>query len=269
MNYNFLTIDEGKQALLKAQTNNNKIHWRVDLAQFPIAREMQRLDNDTVLVGYDEGYFICEIETGNIIHDCRKWKEVSSARRLSDGTTLITGQDLNGLEGVSLLTLDSKDNVIKKQSRPGDYVRLMSPGPGDSYLFCTNDHIIQTDYDLKDIRRFESEGFLHAWKSRVMPDDTILISAGYGAFMARFSLDGTVLQTFGRTEEVPSEVEPFFYGSFDIAENGNILVANWQDHGPDNGHKGRQLLCFTAQGEFIEYWSYPDDISSFQGLLLL
>ena len=269
MNYRFLAIDEGKKALLKAETKNNSIHWRIELAQYPQAREMQRLDNNNVLVGYDKGYFICEVDTGKILHDCDKWNKVSSARRLSDGTTLITGLNLEGLEGVCLLTLDKRDNVLEKRNRPGDYVRLMSPGPGESYLFCTNDHIVQTDLELKDMGRFESDGFLHAWKPKVMPDGTILISAGYGAFMAHFSANGEILKTFGRKEDLPAEIEPNFYGSFDIAENGNILVANWQGHGPDNGHKGRQLLCFSPKGDFIEYWSYPDEISSFQGLLLL
>lgn len=269
LNYRFLGIDEGKKNLLKADTASSRVQWLVSLSDYPQSRDMQRLNNETVLIGYENGYFVCEISTGKILHICDEWNSVTSVRRLSDGNTLVTGLDLAGEEGVCVLTLDKHDKIVEKRTRTGDYVRLMRPGSGDSFLFCTNDHIIETDLQLKEIRRFASEGFLHAWKPMVLTTGDILISAGYGAFMARFTSNAELLQTFGRKEDLPEEIEPNFYASFAIAEDGNILVANWQGHGPDNGQKGRQLICFTSEGEYLESWSFPDDISSLQGLLLL
>ena len=81
MNYNFLAIDEGKKALVKADTENKQIYWNTNLSNFPQSRDMQRLDKKTVLIGYENGYFICSIETGKILHDCRKWNKVTSARQ--------------------------------------------------------------------------------------------------------------------------------------------------------------------------------------------
>jgi hypothetical protein len=79
---------------------------------------------------------------------------------------------------------------------------------------------------------------------------------------------------------VPPEVNPFFFASFAFIDGGggedggaggegDILVANWQGHGPDNGHKGRQLLLFGPDGEYKEGWSFPETVSSLQGLLAL
>lgn len=267
--YNFLGIDEGKKNLLKADTNSCSIHWNISISDYPLSRDIQRLDEETVLIGYDKGYYICETSSGRILHDCRKWNKVTSVRRLRDGTTLITGLDLEDREGVCVLILDSTDRILDIKTRTGDYVRLMRPGQGDTFFFCTNDRIIETDQELSTIRSFQSKGFRHAWMPRILSDGTILISAGYGAFMARFTKDAEVLQTFGRKKDLPAEIKPNFYASFDIAEDGNILVANWQGHGPKKGHKGRQLICFSSEGDYLNAWSFPDDVSSLQGLLLL
>ncbi|MDA3812408.1 MAG: hypothetical protein PF518_18990 [Spirochaetaceae bacterium] len=269
MKYTFLAIDEGKKTLLKADTDRKTILWKSDLSDYPQSRDMQKLDNDSVLIGYENGYFICASETGEILHDCRKWSNITSALRLSDGKTLITGLNLEGIQGVCLLKLDKDDQILELRNRPGDYVRLMRPGLSDSFLFCANDHITETDNQLHEIRRFESDGFLHAWKPMILPDKTILISAGYGAFMARFSCDGKEIQTFGRKDDIPEEIEPFFYGGFDVTADGNILVPNWQGHGPHNGAKGQQLICFSPEGKYLDSWSFPSEISSFQGVLLL
>ena len=73
----------------------------------------------------------------------------------------------------------------------------------------------------------------------------------------------------GEAAQVPAEVDPFFYASFERLPDGHLLVANWQGHGPDNGHKGRQLLEFDAGRQLIGGWSAPQRISSLQGILVV
>ena len=56
-----LIIDEGLQQLSLVDTGRNAFEWSIDLADYPLARDMQRLDRDRVLVGYDRGFFeLCE-----------------------------------------------------------------------------------------------------------------------------------------------------------------------------------------------------------------
>lgn len=264
----FLAIDEGRQQLSLVDTDRSEALWILDLKDHPLARSMQRLDADRALVGFDGGFFEVELATGRVVSTVNRWKNVTSVAR-QDGVTLVTGTDLDGKPGVVVLSIDAQGSVVATARRDGDYVRLMQPaGPG-RYLLCTNDHILETTSDLQAVRSFRAEGFLHAWKAQRLADGATLVAAGYGAFMARFAADGTLAQTFGRAADLPAEIAPFFYATFQVRTDGTLLVVNWQGHGPDNGHKGRQLLEFTADGRFTGSWSSPGWLSSLQGLLLL
>lgn len=268
-NYDFLGIDEGKQSLFRAETSSGKISWLKSLSDYPIARSMQRLDETSILLGYERGYCTVDIRNGNILKDISKWKDVTSVYRCKNGKTLITGLDLNGKKGVCVCTLDEDDEIIDTAVQEGDYVRLMSVKNSNTYLLSTNESISICDNKLNVIQKLSAEGFLHAWQTKVMPDNSILVSGGYGAFMARFSEEGKLLSTFGRANEVPKEVNPFFYAAFEIDIDGNLLVANWQGHGTENGLKGRQLLLFNPEGKFLDSWSFSNEVSSLQGLLIL
>ena len=138
-----------------------------------------------------------------------------------------------------------------------------------TYLFCMNDHILETDTALIALNAMRAPGFEHAWKAERMADGYTLVSAGYGAFMARFDRRGNLTSTFGGVNLMPEEVSPFFYATFQVLDDGRVLVANWQGHGPGNGHKGRQLLEFGATGKLLDSWSDPHKISSLQGILIL
>jgi hypothetical protein len=267
--YKFIGIDEGKKNIFLAGTDENDFEWSLPLTDYPTARSLQKLDDKRFLVGYDKGYFVVDIASGAVLHNCADWEKITSVNQQKDGTTLLTGLDLEGMIGVCVLTLDKQDDIIKAVSRNGDYVRLMSVVSPNRYLLSTNDHIRETDRNLITKKKLTAEGFLHAWQSLRLDDGRTIVSSGYGAFMAVFSKTGKLVKRFGEKKKLPPEINPNFYASFQIAQDGNILVANWQGHGPDNGEKGRQLLCFSSEGDYLKSWSFPDKISSLQGLLLL
>lgn len=267
--YDFIGIDEGCRTIFRADSGSGKITWKKSLGDYPTARALQNLGEGNILAGYDGGYMVFRSSDGEVVHNCSRWKGITSALRRDDGTTLLAGIDLEGCEGVTVITLDSDDKVVNKVSREGDYVRLMSQAGSDRFLLSTNECITETDEELKTIRTMGAEGFLHAWQSQRLEDGRTLVSAGYGAFMVYFDADGNIEKTFGRKDELPPEIEPFFYASFRFVPDGSLLVANWEGHGPDNGDKGRQLLRFTAEGEYIESTSFPEEVSSLQGLLVL
>jgi hypothetical protein len=265
----FLAIDEGRQRLHLIDTRDGAAGWQRDLDQYPLARDLQRIGADRALVGFERGFVEIDVDSGDIVRVCDRWSGVTAARRLDDGRTLITGMNLDGGEsGIDVLTLDADLRVIATARREGDYVRLMRPA-GDGYLLCTNDHILETDAALRPRRRLAAPGFEHAWMAERLADGSTLVAAGYGAFMARFDAEGHLVCTFGGRDAVPAEVAPLFYATFQVLADGRIAVANWQGHGPDNGHKGRQLLVFDADGTLVDTWSDPVRISSLQGLLVL
>ncbi|KQZ43183.1 hypothetical protein [Duganella sp. Root1480D1] len=267
--YRLIAIDEGRQQLMLVHTNLPHPVWVLDLADYPLARDLQRLDGQRVLVGFARGFFELDIASGHVLAACDRWHNVTAVQRRADGCTLVTGIDLDGSGGVNVLTLDRDLAVVHCARRDGDYVRLMRTTPQDSYLLCTNDHILETTPDLATLRSFEAAGFEHAWKAERLADGATLVSAGYGAFMARFNADGICVKLFGDEGTVPAEVAPFFYASFERLDNGRLLVANWQGHGPDNGRKGRQLLEFNGDGGLLRSWSFGGHISSLQGILLV
>jgi hypothetical protein len=271
--HRFLGIDEGLQQLHLIDAGTDEFLWSLDLADYPLARDMQRLGGDRVLVGYDRGYFELDWRSGAVLHDCRRWHDVTAVTRREDGSTLVTGTGLDGQGGVTVLTLDADDAVVHTARRDGDYVRLLRVTPQGSYLLCTNDHILETTPELVALRRFACPGFEHAWQAARLADGNTLVSAGYGAFMAVFDAQGALVRRFGGADQLPAaepaKVAPHFYASFTLLADGGLLVANWQGHGPDNGDKGAQLLRFDSAGALVATWSAPQRISSLQGLLLV
>jgi hypothetical protein len=267
--FTFIGIDEGNQRLFKGCTSAPELHWVRSLAEFPTARSLHRFDGDTIMVGYSRGCFLCDINTGAVKSKVDQWNNVTAAIPLENGSTLIAGQDLEGRKGISLITLDPSDKVIHGTSFPGDYIRLVSKTPQQTYLLCMNDQIQERSVDLELLQTFRAPGFLHAWKAERQADGTTLVSGGYGATLVRFSATAEILVTMGGKDSLPPEVEPNFFASFDIGPDKTLVVANWQGHGPGNGKKGRQLVCFDQNGSFITSWSWPREISSFQGFMII
>lgn len=267
--YRLLAIDEGRQQLMLVDTSQPVPLWTLSLAEYPLARDMQRLDSQRALVGYDRGFFELDIASGRVLTACQRWTDVTAVHRRADGCTLVTGMNLDGTGGVNVLTLDRDLEQVHCARRDGDYVRLMRTTPQGTYLLCTNDHILETTAELVALKRYDVAGFEHAWKAERLDDGGMLVSAGYGAFMARFNADGVCVKLFGDAGTVAAEVAPFFYASYERLPDGRLLVANWQGHGPDNGHKGRQLLEFGQHGHLLRSWTFGQHISSLQGLLLV
>jgi len=267
--HQLLGIDEGAQRLLLIDTEDKKFGWTIDLTDFPCARDMQRIAWNRAIVGFERGFLEVDILSGRILNVCENWAGVTAVTRRVDGCTLLTGWNLDGSGGVNVLTLDAEFNTTNVARREGDYVRLMRTTPTGSYLLSTNDRILETREDLTLLREFRADGFEHAWLAERLSDGSTLVSAGYGATMARFDSNGCLTLSYGHERDLPLEVKPFFYATFQILQGSGVLVANWQGHGADNGRKGQQLLEFNHSGKLLGAWSDSDRISSLQGLLLL
>jgi hypothetical protein len=267
--FDCIGIDEGCQTIFRFDTESKQFKWKKSLEDFPTARALQKIKNNRVLVGFDRGYFEINTEDGQITHVSNERKNITCAIRTKNGETLLTGLDLEGDKGICVITLDKDDKLIKKVSKPGDYVRLMSLSNKGTYLLSTNNCVSETDQNLNLIKTYEAKGFLHCWQSLQLENGKTIISSGYGAYMAIFNQDGKLEKTFGEKKDLPKEIEPFFYASFRLTKDNTILVANWEGHGPNNGSKGRQLIHFDINGNYLESISFEKEISSLQGLLIL
>lgn len=266
--HEFIAIDEGLVQLLHVDQRNPSRDWTAPIPH-PQARDMQLVGMGRLLVGHHHGWCEFDVETGALLDDFAPYEGVTAVRRQSDGRTLLAGVDLAGSTGVVLLELDADRREIRRAVYPGDYVRLIRQTAAGTLLMSCNERIREADMEGRYLRDYPVEGFYHAWKSLRLPDGHLLVSAGYGAFMVELDAAGAIVRRFGGKEQVPGNVNPFFYAMFQLLPNGHVVLANWQGHGPGFGASGVQLLEFDPAGGLVWTWSEADRISSLQGLLVL
>lgn len=266
--HEFIAIDEGHATLLHINERDQSKNWIVPIGQ-PAARDMQIIGNGKILIGHHHGYSEFDIALGRLVKEFKTLEGVAAVHRQPNGHTLIAGVDILPTKGVVVLELDANDKEISRVIFPGDYVRLIRQTEQGTYLMSCNDRIREGARDGTYLREFPVEGFYHAWKSLRLPNGNLIVTAGYGAFVVELDANGKILRKFGGKDQVPEKVRPFFYAMFQLLPNGNIILANWQGHGPGFGHSGVQLLEFNHAGEIVWTWSKPDLISSLQGVLVL
>ncbi|MEX1117128.1 MAG: hypothetical protein WEB53_17915 [Akkermansiaceae bacterium] len=266
--HEFLAIDEGLAHLLHIDENDLSKDWTVPIGH-PQARDMQLIGGGRVLIGHHHGWSEFDIETGRVLSEFTPLEGVTAVRRQPDGHTIVAGVDIAGATGVVILELDESNREIHRAIYPGDYVRLIRQTGQGTLLMSCNDRIREGDREGNYLREFPVDGFYHAWKALRLPNGNLIISAGYGAFMVELDSDGEIIRKFGGKDQVPPEVNPFFYAMFQLLPTGHIVLANWQGHGENLGQSGVQLLEFDAAGEIVWSWSDSSRISSLQGVMVL
>jgi hypothetical protein len=266
--HEFIAIDEGNAMLLRINEHDRSKNWVVPLGQ-PQARDMQLVGGNKILIGHHHGYTEFDLTAGRVMKEFTSLEGVTAARRQPHGHTIIAGVNVAGASGVVILELDASDQEVHRAVFPGDYVRLIRQTEQGTYLMSCNDRIREGSRDGKYLREFPVNGFYHAWKSLRLPSGNLIVTAGYGAFVVELNPAGKIVRKFGGREFVPERVRPFFYAMFQLLPNGNIVLANWQGHGPGLGNSGVQLLEFNPAGEIVWLWSQANLISSLQGVLVL
>jgi hypothetical protein len=266
--HDFIAIDEGHATLLHIDERDQSKNWIVPIGQ-PRARDMQLIGNNRILIGHHRGYTEFDITLGRPLKEFALLEGVTAVRRQPNGHTIIAGVDISGMKGVVVLELDENDKELHHALFPGDYVRLIRQTEQGTYLMSCNDRIREGSVDGDYLREFPVEGFYHAWKSLRLPNGNLIVTAGYGAFVVELDPNGKIVRKFGGKGQVPGNIRPFFYAMFQLLENGNIVLVNWQGHGPGFGGSGVQLLEFNPTGQIVWTWSKPELISSLQGILVL
>lgn len=266
--HEFIVIDEGHATLLHINERDQSKNWIVPIGQ-PAARDMQLIGGGKILIGHHHGYSEFDLALGRLVKEFKSLEGVTAVRRQLNGHTIIAGVDIPPTKGVVVLELDENDREISRVIFPGDYVRLIRQTEQGTYLMSCNDRIREGSCDGKYLREFPVEGFFHAWKSLRLPNGNLIVTAGYGAFVVELDPTGKIIRKFGGKDQVPEKVRPFFYAMFQLLPNGNVVLANWQGHGPGFGSSGVQLLEFNGAGEIVWSWSKAELISSLQGVLVL
>jgi hypothetical protein len=275
--HEFIAIDEGKTNLLYVNENDPGKNWIVPIGKSH-PRDMQLVGGNRILIGNVTGYSEFDIATGKRLVDVTNFApatartdtdEVTSVRRQPNGHTLLAGISIGGSQGVVVLDVDAQGEVKNKIVYPGNYVRLMRQTAAGTYLMLCDTAIREGNSAGQYIWEAPVEKFGHGWKAVRLPNGHTLASAGYGGFIAELDGAKNIVRKIGGKEQVPAAVNDDFFATFQLLANGDVVVANWQGHGPTHGDSGIQLLEFDKSGAIVWQWSKAELISSIQGILVL
>jgi hypothetical protein len=287
--HDFLAIDEGLSNLMRVDEKEPKKNWLVHIGKAH-PRDMQLVGAGKLLISHDKGYSEYDIRTGRLLKDISLYHDVSSVRRLANGHTLIVGVDFDQVKKnkgdnpigdptgrhVIFAEFDSSDHLVSRITYIGDYARLVRETAKGTYLCGCNTMFREADQNGNWIREIPVEGFTHAWKALRLPNGDTLMSAGYGTtlqhgstFMAEVDADGKMVRKFGAAADVPAEVHPYFYATFQLLAEGDVVVANWQGHGAGHNDSGVQILEFDPKGAIVWEWNDRAFVSSVQAVLVL
>lgn len=261
-----LLRDEGLSQLSYVNLKNSQDNW---YTQVPAGRDIQLVGAGRVLIGTGTGYEEREIATGNKVYELATFDSTIAARRLRNGNTLLVGLNWQGKQGIVLVEVDKEGTTKRSIVYPGfNYVRLVRETESGTFLVTSDDTIFEGKADGSIIWKAKIIGRdkPHAWQALRLANGQTIASGGFAANFQKFGADGKLLDTISG----PASVHPHFYAGFQILANGNLVVTNWQGHGPKFGASGTQLLEYTQTGKLV--WSWKQDstkFSSLQGVIVL
>lgn len=265
--HRMLLLDEGNAQLHLADENGGP-GWTTSLPGN--ARDLQLIGGGRALAAsLAGGYFEIDIVSGAIRKQVGGFGVVQSARRLADGHTLLSGDNLGGSQGIVVLELDAADKQVGKTVFPGlGTLRLLRLTADGHLLFGSNARLIEADRKGVVLWEAEVPGAV-IFKALRLPDGNTWVSTGYSATLALVAPDKRILRTLGGPA-LPKEYNAHFFADFQILPNGHLVVANWQNHGPGHGSEGIQLIEFDSAGTVA--WQFRQDparYSSLHGVLVL
>ena len=261
-----LLRDEGLSQLSYVDMSNPSANWYIPV---PAGRDIQLSGNGNVFIGTGQGFEEREIITGRKMYELKSFPGTISARKLKNGNVLLAGLDWQNKKGISLVETDVNGNVQRIINYPEfNYVRLVRETSSGTFMVTANDMIFEGDTNGSVLwkAKIVSAKQPHAWQAIKLSNNKVVVSGGYSGNIQVFAADANLEKTIGG----PAEVNPDFYGGFQILSNGHYVVTNWQGHGAGHGGSGIQLLEYAQDGKLA--WSWKQDstkYSSLQGVIIL
>lgn len=261
-----LLRDEGLSQLSYVDLDDPSKDWFADV---PPGRDLQLVGDGRVLIATGNGYEEREIRTGKKVFALTSFEGTITARRLRNGNTLLVGLDWQEKKGIGLLEVDKEGNIKHFINYPSlHYVRLIRETISGTYLITADTLVFEGDRSGKMLwnANISSEKRPHTWQAIRLANGTTMASCGFAGNLQIFDVNGNQLKLISG----PDEVNPNFYAGFQILQNGNIVVTNWQGHGAGHGTSGVQLLAYNPGGKLV--WSWKQDAqkySSLQGVIVL
>ena len=250
--HRFLAVDDATHTLVNVDQTDPSRDWSVPTG---FVMDMQLLGTNRVLLNVDAGFREYDLASGKLVRSVDGAGGRSfSVYRTPDERTILTGDNLGGQKGASVVAYDRAGALLECKAFPNfSMLRHIRPTPDGTWLVTAVGQILELDEHWNLQRRTPLPGNL--FKAVRLANGNILCSSGPGARW---------LKELNRQAAVVREIrgdalkEGSFTG-FQLLPTGGVVVANWLGHGPD--HDGTVLVEFDPEGRLL--WRYNRPRASF------
>ena len=255
--HRFLVLDNGGNRLVLVDQARPDRGWSIAIPSG--GRDLQRL-GDRVLVSHGTGATEYALADGKPAWSWTGSTGISSARRLTDGTTLF-------VRSGALLRL--APGATAPQELPvaglegGRLVREDGPG---RFLIGLSDAkvLLSVREDGQVLGRIPLPG--KGYVGLRLPNGHLLASTGAAVSVLELDAQGAVVRTFGGQQAHP-QARLLWFSGFQRLANGDVVVANWCGHGHEG--QGPHAIQFDADNRLVWSWEDHRAAASVTNLLIL
>jgi hypothetical protein len=275
MKHRLLLADEGNSKVHYINLNNISEKWSATCSN----RDMQLIGNDRILVSDNggTGYSEFDLLTGaNLRHVALP----GVASGINSAFCLSKKEIFCACDGspAKVIKIDSTRKILKTITLSLDAsIRICRPTAKGTFIIGGKIAGMMCEFDSTGKKIWEVNAGGEPYMALRLPNGNTLISTGYSAQMVLADKQGTVVKKFPTEENKKKDslfwkaANPNFFAGFQILNNGNIVVSNWQGHGTGHGSSGFQLLEFDSTlTKAVAYWKQDAAlVSSLHGVLVL
>jgi hypothetical protein len=252
----FLCVDNLGKAnqLVHVDQHHPENSWAVQLPGSP-ARDLQLVGKGRVLVSVSSGCEEHDLKTGEKVWEIKGYRNVHSARRLADGTTMLGA---NAKEGITLYKVDRDGKELSRQviyPETGS-LRLFRFTAEGNYLFTVGmpRSAVEVTPEGKIVWQRSLEPFSgKGYKVIKTADGHYIASTGDGVKVVEFAQDGSIVCYWGEEKKGDhADWRLDFFSGFDVMPSGNVAVANWLGHGKHG--TGPHVVEFNDKNELVWQW---------------
>lgn len=267
MKHRLLLADEGNQKIHYVDLMDDTKNWSVSV---PSNRDMQLVGGNKLMVSNGSGYEEYDLSTHQQTKKVSVGSQIQTTFRTSDQETYV------GIDGtvpkMSIIDVASGKSKSTISIQPSITLRIIRATAKRTFLVGGKDAGMVYEFDSTGKKIWEANVGGSPYQAVRMPNGNTIVSTGYGAQIAVVDKNAKVIRKFPANPKDASltSVKPNFFGGFQVLDNGNIVVANWQGHGSGFGTSGVQLLEFDSTGVIVGGWKQNASyVSSLHGVIVL
>jgi hypothetical protein len=305
--HKFLTLVENRDSLVYIDQFDPANNWSVGIGKYGKNCDIQLIGNNQVMISYQGMGDKYETQAGYTIHDMSKkgalvpgedhhaiipWGHETACQRMPNGHTRLFRNHWTdqGPAPVALTWYDVDQNGqnikvitswLDNSKQPAVGARMTRMTAEGTYTFGRTNvkpgTICEGDSTGKILREIKvpvvaggsNSGCLY--KVVKLKNGNYLTSTGHcGTSLLEYSTSGTLIKTYKLSGSDATTVSSYFWGFFEILENGNFMICNWRGHDANSlKSNGYALFEIDPNGKLVWKWRDPANKFSCHKVLCL